>query len=76
MKPADNLSQNDALLQKITQVVLNNLDNEQFSVEELSEQIGMSRSQLHRRLKSLKGKSVSQFIQMNLPLEEYPLANL
>lgn len=62
MKPADNLSQNDALLQKITQVVLNNLDNEQFSVEELSEQIGMSRSQLHRRLKSLKGKSVSQFI--------------
>ncbi len=42
--------------------MLENLDNEQFSVEDLSAQLGISRSHLHRKLKLLKDKSVSQFI--------------
>jgi len=62
-------SMNQAFLQKLTDTVLANLENEQFGVEELSEQVGISRSQLHRKLKLLKGKSVSQFIR-EVRLEE------
>lgn len=60
MKPS--LSQHDALLQKLEEVVLANLDNEQFGVEDLASEVGMSRSHLHRTLKRLKGQSISQFI--------------
>lgn len=62
MKHSDDLNQDDVLLQKLTRIVLDNLENEQFSVEELSDQIGMSRSHLYRRIKLLKGQSISQFI--------------
>lgn len=50
-------------------MVLENLENEQFGVEDLSKEAGISRSQLHRKLKILKGKSVSQFIR-EVRLEE------
>lgn len=46
MKHSDGLSQDEALLQRLTQIVLDNLNNEQFGVVELSEQIGISRSHL------------------------------
>ncbi|MCB0628119.1 MAG: helix-turn-helix domain-containing protein [Saprospiraceae bacterium] len=62
MKHADDLNQDDVFLQKLTQIVLDNLENEQFSVEHLSDQIGMSRSHLFRKIKTLRGQSVSQFI--------------
>lgn len=56
------LSRDEVFLKKITEAVLNNLENEQFGVTELSEQVAISRFQLHRKLKLLRGKSVSQFI--------------
>lgn len=62
VKHPDDLNQDDVLLQKLTRIVLDNLENEQFSVEDLSDQIGMSRSHLYRRVKLLKGQSISQFI--------------
>ena len=62
-------SMDNAFLKKLTDIVLQNLDNEQFGVEDLSEQVGMSRSHLHRKLKLLKGKSISQFIR-EVRLEE------
>ena len=65
----EELSQNDLLLNKLTQTVIDNLNNEQFGVVDLSEEAGMSRSHLHRKLKMLKGQSVSQFIR-NIRLEE------
>ncbi|WP_411273484.1 helix-turn-helix domain-containing protein [Daejeonella sp.] len=55
-------------LDKLRQEVENNLTNEQFGVEELSKNIGMSRSQLHRKLNAVTHQSVSQFIR------EYRLA--
>ena len=55
-------SRDELLLEKLRQIVLENLQNEQFSVEELSQTIGVSRSQLHRKLKKLTKKSISQFI--------------
>jgi TolB-like protein/AraC-like DNA-binding protein len=52
----------EQLLYKLKQTVLDNLENEQFSVKNLSRMVGMSRSHLHRKLKKLKGQSISQFI--------------
>lgn len=56
------LSRDELFLKKITEAVLGNLENEQFGVSELSDAVAISRFQLHRKLKLLKGKSVSQFI--------------
>ena len=49
-------------LEKLKREVDDNLTNDQFGVEELAKNIGMSRSQLHRKLITATGKSVSQFI--------------
>ena len=51
-----------ALLEKLRTEVENNLHNEQFGVEELAASVGMSRSNLHRKLQDATGQSVSQFI--------------
>jgi TolB-like protein/AraC-like DNA-binding protein len=50
------------LLEKLKKEVDDNLTNDQFGVEELAKNIGMSRSQLHRKLNTATGQSVSQFI--------------
>ncbi|WP_242118488.1 helix-turn-helix domain-containing protein [Aestuariivivens sediminicola] len=52
----------DTLISKLKTIVLENLQNEQFGVEDLSKIIGLSRSHLHRKLKKLKSQSISQFI--------------
>lgn len=57
------------LVNKLRQIVLDNLKNEQFGVEDLAREYGLSRSQLHKRLKKSIGKSVSQFIR-EVRLEE------
>ncbi len=49
-------------LKRLTATVEANLDNEQFGVKELAAKMGLSRSQIHRRLKPICNKSVSQFI--------------
>ncbi len=55
-------SMDDKLLEKLFEVVKKNLNNEQFSVEDLADEIAFSRSHLHRKLQSLTGQSISQFI--------------
>ncbi|MCG2461367.1 helix-turn-helix domain-containing protein [Flavobacteriaceae bacterium F89] len=62
MVPPKELSMNEAFLKKVEDIVLQNFQNEQFGVVELAKQVGLSRSQLHRKLKLLSGKSISQFI--------------
>jgi len=57
MNPVDTL-----FLEQLRKEVDLNLTNDQFSVEELARNIGMSRSQLHRKLNGATGQSVSQFI--------------
>jgi TolB-like protein/AraC-like DNA-binding protein len=49
-------------LGKLRDAVDANLTNDQFGVEELARKMGMSRSQLHRKLTTTTGQSVSQFI--------------
>ena len=47
------LSRDEIFLKKITEAVLNNLENEQFVVTELSDAVAISRFKLHRKLKLL-----------------------
>lgn len=56
------LSRDEVFLKKLKEAVLSNLGNEQFGVSELSKEVAISRFQIHRKLKLLQGKSVSQFI--------------
>ena len=49
-------------LNRITEIIQENLSNEQFGVSELASEMGMSRSNLLRRIKKLAKLSVSQFI--------------
>ncbi|PRX53608.1 helix-turn-helix domain-containing protein [Flagellimonas meridianipacifica] len=57
-----NEGNNPSFISKLRQIVLDNLREEQFSVEDLATEYGLSRSQLHKKLKKSIGKSVSQFI--------------
>ncbi len=52
----------ETLVEKLKETVDINIDNDQFGVEELARHVAMSRSQLHRKLISATGKSISQFI--------------
>ncbi len=62
-------NQTAPIIKKLRQIVLDNLNNEQFGVQDLSDTYGLSRSQLHKKLKKQTGKSVSQFIR-EVRLEE------
>ena len=50
------------LLSKAIAVVEKNIASENFSVEDFSKEIGFSRMQMHRKLKSLVGCSATEFI--------------
>ena len=52
----------DKFLQDVFTAIKQNLDNEQFGVEDIARNVGFSRSQLHRKLKALSGKSANQLI--------------
>lgn len=54
----------DIFLQKITEIIETNIMNYDFSVEELSHQINMSRSNLHRKVKGVSGLAPNDFIRL------------
>ena len=58
----DSLSIENYFLSKITEIVMENISDEQFGVSELARKTGMSRSNLLRKVKKLTKLSVSQFI--------------
>ena len=49
-------------IDKITQILEENLENEHFGVSDLAAAAGVSRSQLHRKVHAHNGNSTSQFI--------------
>ena len=55
-------SMDQVFINKVTHLIEVNLGNEQFGVKELAKMLGMSRSNLHRKLQMIKGKSASRFI--------------
>ena len=59
----------EAFINKIKQIILENLEDEKFNVNQLASEIGLSRSQLLRKIKSLTGKSANHLIR-KIRLEE------
>lgn len=57
-----NMSMDERFLQKLQEHVLQNLQVEDYSVEDLAQEVAFSRSHLYRKLQSLTGLSISQFI--------------
>lgn len=60
---------NDALMERIMKCVNENMQNPDFNVEMLTEEVGISRAQLHRKMKEITGISTAEFIR-NLRLEQ------
>ena len=55
-------SSEQRFLKNLNDIIEANLHNEQFGVNELASELGMSRITLHRKVKSVVKKSVSEFI--------------
>jgi DNA-binding response OmpR family regulator len=57
-------SLDERFLSEALRVVEHNMDNAEFEAEDFCHQIGMSRAQVHRKLKSLTDQSATQFIRI------------
>lgn len=58
----ESLRTDQALIRKLTEIILANIGNDLFSVEDLAREAGISRITIHRRLRSIKNQGASQFI--------------
>ena len=52
----------EQFMNKVLEAIENHLSDEEFSIEQFSSEVGMSRVQLHRKLKALSGKSASIYL--------------
>jgi len=52
----------EKFLKKLTELIDDNLDNDQFGVDDLGRKMAMSRSQIHRKLKALTDQSATNYI--------------
>lgn len=59
---ADYSSINQEFIRKLTEIILENLGNENFGVNELAQKAGVSHYTLSHRLGSVTGKTINQFI--------------
>ena len=59
----------EQLMQRITQSVNRHLGDSEFSVEQMCEEVGISRAHLHRKMKELTGFTTTEFIR-NIRLEQ------
>ncbi len=66
LKPKDIAitSLDELFLEKVMAVIDNNLDNPKFRVDDFQSEVGMSRMQLHRKLKALTGHSAGDFVRI------------
>jgi DNA-binding response OmpR family regulator/nitrogen-specific signal transduction histidine kinase len=69
MKEIDIKSNNDVLMDKIMKIVNEHLDDSELSVEMLADTVGLSRAQLHRKIKEMTGLPASEFIR-NIRLKQ------
>ena len=59
----------EALMERIMKVVNEHLSDSNFNVETMTKEVGISRAQLHRKMKEMTGLSVSEFVR-NIRLEQ------
>ncbi len=64
LKPAEVIvpSSQVKFMERIKSIIEANIENEAFGVDQLSDKAGMSRSQLHRKLKAITNQSTTEFI--------------
>lgn len=55
-------SSNKKITRQLNEIIDSNIQNERFGVSELAYELNMSRSNLHRKIKSVTGESVSQYL--------------
>lgn len=60
----DRIKGTDEYIGKAVEIIDGNIDNSEFSVNELADALFISRSQLHRKIKTLTGLSTTHFIRM------------
>jgi AraC-like DNA-binding protein len=59
----------EQLMERIMKVVNKYLSDSDFNVEQLTQEVGISRAQLHRKMKEMTGLTTSEFIR-NIRLEQ------
>ncbi|HAQ19445.1 MAG TPA: hypothetical protein DCR40_09475 [Prolixibacteraceae bacterium] len=59
---ANGSSANETFLQKLNQIIQTKMSDADFGVNELAREMGMSRSNLHRRISEITGKTVVSII--------------
>ena len=59
----------EMLMERIMKAINKNLSNSDFNVDMLTQEVGISRAQLHRKMKEMTGISTSEFIR-NIRLEQ------
>ena len=69
IQPVKMKSNDDIFMDKLTAVINENISNSDFKIEDLADNIGMSRVTLHRRIKNLTGISPVEFVR-NIRLEQ------
>ena len=52
----------DQFMCKVLEVIEGHISEDEFSIEQFGKEVGMSRVQLHRKLKALSGKSASHYL--------------
>ncbi|MFK7772286.1 MAG: two-component regulator propeller domain-containing protein [Saprospiraceae bacterium] len=56
------VSKDEIFIEKIEGIILQNIEDSTFSIEDLCREIGISKSQLYRKMKGLFGQSANEFI--------------
>lgn len=64
IKPSEVIvpSNQKVFIEKLTGIIERHIENENFSIEILCKEIGMSRAQLHRKIKAVTNQSATEFI--------------
>jgi YesN/AraC family two-component response regulator len=60
---------NDALMERVMRSINDNIQDPDFGVDMLASEVGLSRTQLHRKMKEITGVSTGEFIR-NLRLKQ------
>jgi TolB-like protein/AraC-like DNA-binding protein/Tfp pilus assembly protein PilF len=58
----ESLSKDQVFIDRLSEIVLANLQNDNFGVNELAREAGLSRSAIHRRLRTIKHQNITRFI--------------
>ncbi len=69
VEPCEVKGNDELLMERVMKAINKNLSNSDFNVDMLTQEVGISRAQLHRKMKEMTGISTSEFIR-NIRLEQ------